>query len=83
VLVSRHVDFPYTQDLRRLLIHIRGSGIEVPARVEEALILTPFAFEFRYPGAGPVTEAHYREAVEIAEAVVRWAEETIARPAAP
>ena len=44
-------------------------------KVREAVILTRYAFETRYPGPfEPVTEEEYREAVRLAEAVVTWAD---------
>jgi HEPN domain-containing protein len=78
VLVDRRLTFPYTHDIRRLLVQLRKHGIEVPAGIEDARELTPFAFEFRYPSEVAVTDAQYRRALGIAEAVVRWAEQAIA-----
>ena len=40
--------------------------------------LTRYATTARYPNAGaPVSEAQYAGAVEVAEAVVGWAEESL------
>jgi HEPN domain-containing protein len=37
--------------------------------------LTSYAFEARYPGVGePVSEEEYKQALSLAEKVVRWAE---------
>jgi HEPN domain-containing protein len=52
----------------------------VPEAVEDALVLTSYAFEARYPGlAEPVSEEEYRQAVELAQTVVHWADEVIGR----
>jgi len=43
--------------------------------LRRASILSDYAVESRYPGlAEPVTEREYKEAVDIAKEVVRWAE---------
>ena len=45
-----------------------------PTAVRKAAKLTPYALITRYPGiARPVNEGDRGEAVEIADAVVRWA----------
>ena len=47
--------------------------------MREAERLSRFAVEPRYPGFGrPVTEAEYRELLEVARGVVRWAEQRVA-----
>ena len=49
-----------------------------PDDIHRAGKLTPYATVARYPGMEhPVSEQHYLEAVETAEAVVRWAERQI------
>lgn len=46
----------------------------------DAVILTSFAWESRYPGFGePVTAEEYREAIQHAETVVTWAEKEICK----
>ena len=43
-------------------------------------MLTSYAFEARYPGlAEPASEEEYRQTIELAQTVVRWAEEMIER----
>lgn len=43
-----------------------------------AAALSDYAVEARYPGpAEPVTEEEYRQAVALAETVVRWVEQLI------
>ena len=61
---------------------IDGMGSNADNNVSDEIYpagkLTPYAMAARAPGmAQPVSEQHDLEAVEIAEAVVRWAEERI------
>jgi hypothetical protein len=52
----------------------------VPFEVEDAVVLTSFAWEARYPGFGePVAAEEYREAIQQAETVVAWAEKEICK----
>lgn len=80
VMISRDIGFPYVHDLGVLLSILKDEGVSITDIVRRAARLTPYAAENRYPGtAGPVAESEYAEAVEIAEAVVRWAEESLRR----
>jgi len=81
VFIHRGLHFPYVHDLRRLLQLLNQGGVKVPKYVWRAEVLTPFAFEARYPGhSPPVTLRLYRRALRIAEAVVQWAERQIGKP---
>ena len=77
VMLKRGVTFPYVHDLARLLSLLKEAGEVIPDAVGQARKLTRFATVTRYPMNRPVTEQHYLEALAIAEAVVRWAEERI------
>ncbi len=78
LLIARGVEFPYVHDLVRLLSLLGDAGLSVPAPVWRAKELTRYATTARYPETGvPVSEAQYADAVEIAEAVVGWAEESL------
>jgi HEPN domain-containing protein len=78
VLLARRVKFPYVHDLDELLGLVRENGIEIPSTVGPAGLLSRYAFSTRYPGtAKAVTEQQHQEALAVAEAVVRWAEEII------
>ena len=67
--------FRYTHDLEELGTRLETSGVSIPSVVREAVILTRYAFETRYPGPfEPVTDDEYREAVRLTEAVVTWAD---------
>jgi HEPN domain-containing protein len=68
-------EFRYTHDLAELLNGLMAAGIEVPHEVRDAVELTGFAWEARYPGTGePASEEEYKRAVALAERVVHWAE---------
>ena len=75
VMMSRGIDFPYTHDIARLLAVLQVDGMKLPESMLSAARLTTYAVQARYPGLDePVEEPEYLEAVEVAEAVVRWAE---------
>ncbi len=76
VLIERSLEFPYVHDLARLLSLLEEAGEALPDMVRKAEELTPFALSTRYPGpVRPVALEEYLAAVEVAEAVVQWAEE--------
>ena len=78
VMIARKVEFPYVHDLARLLSLLDAVGESIPETVRRAEELTLYATEGRYPGlTNPAVESEYTEALAIAEAVVRWAEERI------
>lgn len=75
-MIRRGIEFPYVHDLARLLSLLEAAGHIVPEAVMEAEELTQYAMSTRYPSLEqPVTKSDYDEAVRVAEAVVRWAEE--------
>lgn len=78
--VYRYHDLPFrhTHDLEELTTGLKEQKLKITREVEEALVLTSFAWEARYPGLSePVTIEEYREAIRHAEAVVAWAEQEI------
>lgn len=76
VLVLHRVAFPKTHALAELLTLVARVGVEVPAHVREATLLTPYAVEARYPGLWEeVTPEDHQEALRVAQHVVEWAEE--------
>ena len=78
VLIARGIDFPYVHDLGNLLALLDENGETIPESVDIAMSLTTYATTTRYPNVGsPVAEREYREAIAIAEAVFRWAEERL------
>jgi len=78
VLIFRKLEFRKTHDLRGLLSLLDSSGYPVPEEIRRADELTDYAVETRYPGLSePVDVSEYRDAVDLAEAVLRWAEQQI------
>ena len=78
VMIERGVEYPYVHDLTRLLSMLEEAGETVPETVLQAGELTQYALTTRYPSlVQPVTEQDYDEAVRVAEAVIRWAEERV------
>ena len=61
--------------MAHLLSLLKETGEVIPDSVGRARRLTRFAIVTRYPGIDEaVTERQYEDAVEVAEAVVRWVE---------
>ena len=76
VMIRRDIDFPYIHDLAHLLMILEARGESIPHTIRQAAKLTQYAVHTRYPGfEEPISEPEYQDAVAIAEAVVRWAEE--------
>jgi HEPN domain-containing protein len=74
VLVHAAFEFPKTHDLQALLLLLRNSGISVGQEIEQAVTLTRFAVEARYPGEiEPITPDEVAQAIELAERALRWA----------
>jgi HEPN domain-containing protein len=75
VLVHRKIDFPKTHNIRALLELVDPTGTQISKEIWQAIDLTNYAVETRYPGpAEPVTRNEYRQAVALAQKVVKWAE---------
>jgi HEPN domain-containing protein len=80
---SKGHEFRYTHDLTELLDGLVRHGVTVSEAVREAVDLTDFAWQARYPGpAEPISEAGYRHAVALAERVVEWAGNLVEKGAA-
>jgi len=80
VLIHREIEPPYTHDIARLITAVKELGVAWPEELGDAVNLTRYAAQTRYPGTiGPVTEEHYEEAARVARAVVQWAERTVAQ----
>lgn len=78
VLVHRGLPFRKTHDIGYLLALLDDAGQDISEGLRVADILTSYAVETRYPGQGePVTADEHRTAVELAAAVVHWAEHLI------
>jgi HEPN domain-containing protein len=74
------VEFPYVHDITELLTLLEGAGQQIPESVRQAGRLTRFAVFTRYPGVAlSISQQEYKEAVALAEEVVRWVEERLRR----
>ena len=81
VYQHRGLRFRFTHDLEELSTNLGAAGITLPPFMRDVSMLTTYASETRYPGTfEPMEEAEYQEAVQLAEAVVRWAEYIIGKP---
>jgi HEPN domain-containing protein len=78
LLIKLDVNFPYVHDLAELLTLVEKAGQAIPEPIKRAEELSRFAVFTRYPGIGPsIKEKEYRQTVEIAARVVKWAENII------
>lgn len=79
VFVRQGWSFPYVHNLGVLVAELERQGLAVPPEVKDAVPLTAYAYEARYPDVpAPVTAAERGQAVNLASRVVRWAEGRIA-----
>ena len=77
-MIVRDIEFPYVHDLDYLLSLLEKTGEVIPEAIWRAIDLTDYATITRYPAdIRPIEQSEYQEAIAIAEAVVRWAEERI------
>ena len=75
LLLHRGITFPRTHVVELLLDLLKAEGESVPRDVDEALILTQYAVQTRYPGVwDPVTLDEARSALDIATKVLTWVE---------
>ena len=78
MLVQRRIDFPRTHVLEVLIDLLKAAGVDLPLEVDEALTLTQYAVQTRYPGEWePVTDEEARSALETAVQVLSWVEKQI------
>lgn len=78
VLIARGGSFRKTHDIGVLLTLLRNAGVEVSHDLDASVHLSQYAFASRYPSEVPLTEANFREALQLAEAVVAWCETQVA-----
>ncbi|MEI7813116.1 MAG: HEPN domain-containing protein [Ignavibacteria bacterium] len=78
LLIFYKIKFRYVHDIGELLRTLNENGISYPEDFKDAVLLTDYAVETRYPVLSePVTESEYLEAVRIADLVFRWVEEKL------
>ena len=75
VFVARKIPYPYTHDINALLSGLEQHGIAIPEPLWNAVTLTSYASDTRYPGIEtPVTKEEYHQAVRLAQEILNWAE---------
>lgn len=73
LLIYNDLPFPKTHSINMLIALLKGQNLQVPSKVESAVILNDYAVATRYPGEyEPVTNVEYLEALEIAVTVIEW-----------
>jgi HEPN domain-containing protein len=78
VLVARRIPFRFVHDIAELLTLLENQGVILPEEIKASAGLTDYSVESRYPGPfEPITEEEFEKALQIAEAVVAWAESQI------
>ena len=78
VLLVHGIPFRFVHDITELLTLLEKNGISLPEEIRTSSELTDYAVENRYTGPfEPVTEEEFKRALQIAEAVVAWAESEI------
>lgn len=74
LLLYCSIPIPRTHSIA-FLLDLLQNEIVVPNYIQDAVILTDYAVETRYPGIyEPVTDEEYQEAIHLAEAIVSWVE---------
>jgi HEPN domain-containing protein len=69
-LVWHQIEFPKTHDIEALLKLAGGADKKIPEILREAIILTPYGVDYRYPGDYPeVTRTDAERAFQSAERV--------------
>lgn len=78
LLVHLGVAFPRTHVLELLMDLLESQGVTLPNEVEDAIRLTQYAVETRYPGAWePVDAGEAGDAVDQAAEVLSWIEDQL------
>jgi HEPN domain-containing protein len=78
LLIYKGIKFRFVHDIGELISTLEKHKVLVPDEIKEAVILTEYAVETRYPfPSEPVSETDYSEAVTIAEKVFNWVLEKI------
>ena len=78
VLIHMGRSHPRTHAIADPITIVEEAGAQVSNDLRQASRLTAYAVSARYPGvAEEVTEKEYREAVELSDRVVTWAEALI------
>ena len=80
ILLSQELQFPRTHNLKILLNRLPETMV-LPWNSADVAALTDYAVSARYPGDyEAITEPEYCEAIQLAEMVVKWAEDILGNP---
>lgn len=78
MLLAKGLEFPPVHDIEVLLEIARQGTVILPAELQGAGSLTPYAVETRYPGSEEtVTPEEVGKAIQLAERAVSWAGEAV------
>lgn len=78
ICINNAIDFPLTHSISRLFDLLRENNVQLPENADDALFLTDYAVQTRYPGFyHPVDEEEFTEAYEIASTIFDWAEKML------
>ena len=78
LLVRHRIPFPRTHVVELLLDLLKSSGVVVPPDVDEAVALTQYAVQARYPGDWePITQAEAASGLDLAARVHAWVREQL------
>jgi HEPN domain-containing protein len=72
-LAAAAADFPFTHNIALLMQLCDDAGIDLPASLGDADLLTPYGVALRYGTRSPGT-LDRRSSLELADAAVAWAE---------
>lgn len=79
LLIARTGGFPKIHSISQLASLLDQAGITLPARFDPAMEFTLYAVRMRYPGPPTVSEEEFTAARDLAEALVAWARDELAR----
>jgi HEPN domain-containing protein len=77
VLSARDVPYEFRHDIAYLCELLADDGVELPDKVAEADVLTPWAAEFRYEDPPSEEPLDRPDAVRLASTVIVWAEQQL------
>lgn len=76
--VLHGIDYAWTHDIEELVDCLRSNRVDVPPEIDACHKLTIYSGIARYPSVGfQANESDWREALDLAERAVRWAESVI------
>ena len=78
ICILRDISFPFTHNIGTLIQILKENDEDLFDNTEDALILTDYAVQTRYPGYYiPIQLDEYEEALDIANLVFDWADDIV------